>query len=118
MPETAPMLRGYFYNTHMYQRCPDFHQCRRCTLCRNFNRHSAQCQTCESRKPAEAPEHHCRCTIAQEGALIQLETRIKRLAHDPNAKPGEVSLARTGLNPELQRLVEVVAPSAQENGHR
>lgn len=119
MPETAPQLRGFFYPTHIAARCPNFRQCRRCTLCRNYDPHRRECTLCESRKHPSLPEHHCGCTVQSEGALIQLEERMKRPAHDPNQGPQEVKLFDTAFQPQNQRLVEIVQQNpATEDGHK
>ena len=120
MPETAPQLRGYFYPTHIAARCPSFHQCRRCQCCRNYDPHVQQCVTCESRKHGDSPAHHCRCTIEAEGALIQLEGKMKRPMFDPNAKIGSVHVADTAFHPQHQRLVEIIEQNAPatEDGHK
>jgi hypothetical protein len=120
MPETAPQLRGYFYPTHMTARCPAFHQCRRCQLCRNYDPHVQQCQTCESRKDIRSPVHHCRCTIEAEGALLQIEKQMGRPMFDPNAKLGDVKVFDTAFHPEHQRLVQIIEQNgpAKEDGHK
>ncbi len=112
MPVTPPVLRGAFYSTPFYQRCPEYHPCNRCLMCEKYNPHSAMCRACESIK---TDGHHHRCTDAQQAALVQLEEHMRSPAFDPNRKPGTVTLAETGDNRERQRLTEELYQQVKED---
>ena len=112
MPVTPPMLRGMFYTTANYVRCPDFHICRRCQMCSSYNKYSAQCQLCESVKS----DHHHTCTVQQVGSLIRLEELMNRPAFSPNADPGTVTVAGPSDNLERERLIEQLQARELQKG--
>jgi len=92
MPETPPQLRGRCYNTSRVTRCPNYHPCEMCKMCRSFNPHSALCQWCEStasKRQQDGKPVRCNHTLEQEGAFIRI-TRIfkKPMAHLDNKFAG------------------------------
>lgn len=89
MPDTPMACRGLYYNTHLDARCPNFHQCKRCMMCTQFNRNLAMCVTCESNKRGM---RHCGCSDNQQYALVQLEKRMGRPMFSLNDRPKDVSI--------------------------
>jgi hypothetical protein len=79
-------LRGAFYRTHLFERCPNFHQCRRCQMCTNYNPHDAMCVACEAVKPGR---RHM-CSVLQIEALVRMEEIMGRPMFDINAEAKNV----------------------------
>jgi hypothetical protein len=103
MPATPYALRGLFYTTSLFARCPDFHQCRSCLRCNHYNRHSAQCVACESVKPDTMAT--CSCSDDRQEYIIRLEELIGRPMYDPNAEAKSVELMQTCDNPYGEHVV-------------
>jgi hypothetical protein len=81
MPETPPLARGLHYNTHLTQRCHNFHQCKRCAQCTHYNKHDLMCLECECRKPRGM---HCQCTDEQQAQVIFLEELLGKPMWHPD----------------------------------
>jgi hypothetical protein len=103
MPVTPPFLRGQLYSTNLFERCPEFHQCKRCLMCNHYNPHNALCTACEAGK---AGEKKCGCTDHQQAALVQFEQQFGRPMFDPNQKAGTVTVGETALDPQKQALLD------------
>lgn len=107
MYDTPAPLRGAMYNTHLYARCPEFHQCHRCRMCTSYNQHNPACVACESNKPGG--RHHI-CKPHQVAALIQLEDRLGRPFASLNQNPSNVDerIMNTSLgeNAELMERLQ------------
>lgn len=108
MPETPPMIRGQMYNTHLWQRCYEYHQCKRCMQCAHYNPHNALCLACEAGKPKGK---ECKCTDSMQHAVIRLEEITGRPLFDINAAAGKnVTIDRGSVcfNNENARLVRAI----------
>lgn len=75
MADCPPELRGFKYSTHLTLRCFSFNQCPSCSMCQNFDAHSAHCTMCESRKMDGT---RCICTDKQKALRQELERRMRR----------------------------------------
>lgn len=85
--DTPNMLRGQFYSTHMFSRCPSFKPCVLCKMCINYTQHVAQCQICEARK---SPKRVCECTPTNRESVHKIQTAIKGALFDPDRRDGGV----------------------------
>ena len=56
-------------------RCLSFNQCPNCSMCQNYDAHSAHCTMCESRKMDGT---RCTCTDKQKALRQELERKMRR----------------------------------------
>lgn len=116
MPETPPLARGLYYNTHLSQRCQNFHQCKRCVQCTNYNKHDAMCLECESTKPRGM--HH-QCSDDQQAQVVMLEELLGRPMWHPDQQASSVTQQEgtsTAFGDEGAQLVERMAHQIEQRG--
>lgn len=107
MPDTPPAVRGQGYNTHLFQRCYNFHQCRMHLTCTNFNPYDSMCVECESYKPLGM--RTCRdrqCSDDRQTAIVLLERRFGRPLHDQNDEGKTVEVMESSFNQNNQLIVK------------
>lgn len=115
MPETPPLARGKYYNTHATECCHNFHQCKRCAQCTHYDRHNLICLDCESRKP---PGMHCQCSDDQQVQVIFLEELFGRPMWHPDQLCSEVTVqegvSTADENDPTAQLIKSMADQIQQ----
>lgn len=103
--DTPAKLRGQFYSTHLTLRCPNYKQCKACTMCQSYNPHNPLCVICESYKPGG--KHHT-CSVQRIEGVILLEelTGNPMFSMNPNPQDVTVDVCETSFNPEKKELCD------------